>query len=148
MQIRNATPADTPSILAMGRKFYDTTHYALFADYDDATVEVLIDLMRDAGVLLLAERDGAVVGMAGLVITPFLFNATKNAAYEVMWWVDPADQGQGAGRALLAAIEPACHARGVAAIQMVHLANSPAHAGPLYERSGYFLSETSYTKVV
>lgn len=148
MQVRHATLADTPAILAMGARFFAETAYAGFAGYDEPSVEKLVDLMRDDGVLLIADDGGSAVGMAGLIVTPFLFDARVSAAYEVMWWVSPEAQGFGAGKALLAAIEPACRARGVAAIQMVHLANSPPQAAALYERMGFCHSESSYTKVL
>lgn len=147
MHVRNATPADTPVLLAMGAKFYATTSYAGFAEYDEATVADLINLMRD-GVLLVAEADGVPVGVVGLVVAPFMFNGAHRVAYEVIWWVDPDAQGTGAGKALLSAIEPACRACGVAAIQMVHLANSPPQAAALYERLGFAHTESSFTKVL
>lgn len=62
-----------------------------------------------------------------------------------MWWVDPSEQGWGAGKALLAAIEPACSAKGCEAIQMVHLSTSPPQAAVIYERMGYQHTESSYT---
>ncbi|ALN79508.1 GNAT family N-acetyltransferase [Lysobacter antibioticus] len=147
MHVRNATPADTPALLAMGAKFYATTSYSEFAEYDWVTVSALIDLMRD-GVLLVAEDDSGPVGVVGLVVAPFMFNGSRSVAYEVIWWVDPDAQGAGAGKALLAAIEPACRDRGVSAIQMVHLSNSPPQAAALYERMGYRHTESSYTKRV
>lgn len=147
MHVRNATPADTPVLLAMGAKFYATTSYAGFAEYDEATVADLIDMMRD-GVLLIAEDESGPVGVVGLVVFPFLFNRSIKTAHEVIWWVDPDAQGAGAGKALLAAIEPACRAQGAVAIQMVHLSNSPPQAAALYERMGFAHTESSYTKVV
>ncbi|WP_408953051.1 N-acetyltransferase family protein [Lysobacter sp. Hz 25] len=147
MQVRHATPADTPALLAMGAKFYATTSYNDFAQYDERTVDGLIDLMRD-GVLLVAEIDGVAVGVVGLMVAPFIFNDAHRIACEVIWWVDPGAQGAGAGKALLFAIEPVCRARGLSAIQMVHLSNSPPQAAALYERMGYWHTESSYTKVL
>lgn len=148
MEVRKATLADVPAIVRMGAKFYATTDYRHFADFCPDTVGDLVGVMIDRGVCLLAVRDGEPVGMAGLVVAPFMFNRTKTAAYEVMWWVDPDAQGEGAGKALLSAIEPACREAGCDAIQMVHLATSPPQAGALYERMGYRHSESSYTKVM
>jgi GNAT superfamily N-acetyltransferase len=148
MNIRQAVEADTPALLRMGAAFFATTSYSAFATYDADAVSRLVDQMRETGVLLVAEDGGALVGMAGLVVAPFMFDARVIAAYEVMWWVDPAAQGGGTGKALLAAIEPACRARGCTAIQMVHLATSPPQASALYERMGYAHSESSYTKVI
>lgn len=148
MIVRRATQDDAPAIIAMGAKFFADTSYAAFADYSDASASVLVAMMLDGGVLLVAENDGVLIGMAGLVVTPFLFNHALKAAHEVMWWVDPAARRTGAGAALLHAIEPACRAAGAAVIQMIHLADSPPQAAALYERAGYVHSESSYTKVL
>lgn len=149
MHIRNATPADIPAIVAMGERFYATTRYREFAEFCAETVAELAHTLIDRGIVLLAEADtGDVVGMVGLFVAPFMFNRDRCAAYEVMWWVNQDAQGAGAGKALLAAVEPACRAAGCHAAQMVHLTTSPPQAAALYERLGYAHSETSYTKVL
>ena len=144
--IRAATHDDMPAILSMSAKFYATTSYAEWADFCPASVENVAAMMIDTGVMLVAEVDGRVVGMVGLVVVPFMFNNAKTAAYEVVWWVDPEVQGLGAGKALLSAIDDACKAKGCATVQMVHLRNSPPQAAALYERLGYANTESSYTK--
>ena len=147
MQVRNATLADLPAIVSMSAKFYATTDYTAFSDFCPDTVAGLATTLIEHGVMLVAEAE-EVVGMAGLFVAPFMFNHARKGAYEVVWWVEPEAQGAGAGKALLAAIEPACRAKGCHAIQMVHLATSPAQAGALYERMGYRHTESSYTKVL
>ncbi len=148
MIVRRAQFDDVPEILAMGRKFYGATHYAAFADYSTDSAQALVELMLSSGVLLLAESEDVLLGMVGLIVAPFPFNAQITSAHEIMWWVDPAAQGRGAGVALLQAVEPACRALGVTLIQMTHLANSPPQAAALYERLGFALCESSYSKVV
>jgi GNAT superfamily N-acetyltransferase len=143
--IRSATKADTPQLLEMGRQFYATTHYRHFAPYSPESVEHVIDLMLD-GVFLVAEEDGKLVGMVGLVVFPHLFNRDHLVANEVVWWVDPDYRGKRIAVDLMAAIEPACKEKGVSAIQMVALANSPPAAAAIYERMGYTHSESSYLK--
>lgn len=146
--IRKSTLADVPAIVAMSAKFYETTSYATWAEFNPKTVEILTSDLTENHVMLLAEHEGEVVGMVGLFVAPFMFNNDKIGAYEVVWWVDPEAQGNGAGKALLAAIEPACKERGAHAIQMVHLASSPPQAAMIYERMGYAHTESSYTRIV
>lgn len=146
--IRPATHDDLDAIVAMSAKFYATTTYAGWAPMCPDTVRDLAAMLIDTSVMLAAEAEGVVVGMVGLVVAPFMFNRAKRAAYEVVWWVEPDAQGAGIGRALLAAIEPACRAAGCDAIQMVHLSTSPPQAAALYERAGFRLSESSYTKIM
>lgn len=146
MIVRNATEADVGAIIRMARKFYATTSYAKFSPISAVAVAGLAEAMMSTGTMLLAEHDGKVVGMAGLMIVPFYFNPEVRTAHEVVWWVDPEAQGAGAGKALLAAVEPACRAAGATAVQMIHLENSPPQAAALYERAGYRYSESCYTK--
>lgn len=148
MNIRPAAEVDVDGIVAMSAKFYATTSYRAFSDMDEETVADLVRMLIDTGVMLVAEDRGELVGMAGLFVGPFLFNKHNLGAYEVVWWVNPSDQGAGAGKALLAAIEDACRAKDCVYIHMVTLATSPPQAGALYERIGYAHSETSYTKVL
>lgn len=148
MNIRPATEKDVNGIVAMSSKFYATTEYRHFSDMEEETVADLVRMLIETGVMLVAEDRGELVGMAGLFVGPFLFNKHKLGAYEVVWWVNPDDQGAGAGKGLLAAIEAACREKGCVYIHMVTLATSPAHAGAIYERIGYAHSETCYTKVL
>lgn len=148
MNIRPATEADVGAIVAMSAKFYATTSYRGFANMDEDTVADLVRTLIDTGVMLVAETRGQVIGMAGLFVGPFLFNRHHLGAYEVVWWVNPDDQGAGAGKALLASIDEACRAKGCTYIQMVTLSTSPPQAGAIYQRLGYQHSETSYTKVL
>lgn len=146
MNVRNATEKDVDAIVEMSSKFYATTHYRGFADMCGDTVEALARTLIDTGVMLVAEDRGEVIGMAGLFVGPFPFNTAKSGAYEVVWWVSQDTRGSGAGKSLMAAIEPACRARGCNIIQMLTLPNSPPHAGKIYEAMGFAHSETSYTK--
>lgn len=146
MHIRPANEADIPAIVRMSACFYPTTCYPALAPMDEASVIGVARFCMDGGVMLVAEDEAGVCGMVGLVVAPFMFNATLMTAQEVVWWVDPEAQGKGAGKALLAAIEPACRAKGVAAIVMVHMANSPPQAAALYERMGFEHTESTYTK--
>lgn len=146
MQIRPATEADIPAIVGMSARFYPTTHYAEFAPFCPDSVAALCEQLIEGHVLLLAEVDGRVEGMAGSFCAPFFFNRAMTVGYEVVWWVNPEVRGGAIAVALLNANESACKAKGCARLQMVHMPNSPPQAAALYERMGYARSEISYTK--
>lgn len=148
MHVRDATAGDMDAIVAMSERFYATTEYPAIAPFCAESVRGLAEGLADAGIMLVAEHDGEVVGMAGLAVAPFLFNRATLAAYEVVWWVNPGVRAGGTGLALLAEIERSARAKGCKAIQMVSLATSPPHVGRVYQRCGYRHSETSYTKVL
>jgi GNAT superfamily N-acetyltransferase len=148
VDVRKATEADIPGIVAMAEKFYATTSFAAWAPFNSNTIENLASALTRDHVVLVAESDDKLVGMVGLFVAPFIFNRDVNAACEVVWWVEPNAQGHGIGKALLAAIEPACRTRGCKSIQMIHLASSPPQAAAIYERAGFRHTETSYMKIV
>lgn len=148
MQVRAALPADLSAVVRMAERFYETTTYREWSDFNAQSVEALAGTLGADHVLLVAEHEGRVVGMVALFVAPFMFNPAKTVAHEVAWWVDPEGRDTGAGSALLKAIEPACRAKGCDAIQMMHLSTSPKVAGLLYERAGYRHTETAYTKTL
>lgn len=148
MHVRPATANDVPGIVDMARQFYATTSYCDWAPFNPETVSALATGLLNEHVMLVAEHDDALVGMVGLFVVPFMFNADMTAAYEVVWWVNEEARATGAGKALLGAIEPACQAKGCDAIQMVHLRNSPPQAAMIYERAGFVHTESSYTKIL
>lgn len=148
MHVRKATLADVPAVVAMSERFYATTSYSSWADFNPETVAELARNLTENHVMLIAEHEGAAVGMVGLFVAPFMFNSDRKGAYEVVWWVEESARNTGAGTALMRGIEPACTGVDCNAIQMVHLANSPPQAAAIYERMGYGHTESSYTKVL
>lgn len=144
MIVRRATAGDVPRIVQMGGQFYATTKYA--PPYCEQSATVIVQLMLDSGILLVADDEGELIGMVGLVLSPFAFNFAYRSAAEVMWWVDPEARTGGAGLALLRAVDAACIDAGVHHQEMKSLATSPAHVDTLYRRLGYTPSEHSYTK--
>ena len=146
MNIRPAQEFDIPAIVTMSRAFYETTQYAAMTPMNDETVAALSRALLESHVLLIAEIEpGESVGMIGLFVAPFLFDASVTTAHEIVWWVSPALGGHGLGRRLIEAAIAACRERGAAAIQMVHLPSSPPQAAGLYEKLGFVHSESSYT---
>lgn len=144
--IRKATLADVPVIVAMSARFYPTTHYADWCEMDEASVAGLATGLIENDVFFVAERDGELVGMIGLMIAPFLFNQSRKFAVEIVWWVAPDARGSRIASQLLAVVEQPCRDAGADRIQMVHMPNSPPQAEALYRHAGYAESEISFTK--
>ena len=146
MEIRKATLADVPVIVAMSARFYPTTHYADWCEMDEASVAGLATGLIENDVFYVAERDSELVGMIGLMIAPFLFNQNRKFAVEIVWWVAPDARGSRIASQLLAVVEQPCRDAGAERIQMVHMPNSPPQAAALYRHAGYAESEISFTK--
>lgn len=147
ISVRPATLLDLDAIVEMGARFYAVSGYTeTHGPYDSQSAAATGVLLLHRGVVLIAERDGKPVGMIGLVLAPFLFNAARKTAHEVMWWVDPDARASRAGLLLIDQAERAARNCGAVSIQMIHLDTSPAAAAAVYKRRGYRMTESMYTK--
>lgn len=146
--IRPATAADLPRLVAMGRAFFAEAAWADVARWDDDGALSALDAMVDAdnGVILVAEEDGRIVGMAAACLCPLWFCPDELTGQEWFWYVEP-DARHGVGRALLDALEAAVKARGARTFTMLAVASLRGHAlDRLYQRRGYRPGERSYVK--
>lgn len=146
INIRQGQLSDVSEVVRMSALFYPTTHYAQWCDMDEDTVADLTENLIKNHIFYVAEDEKGLVGMIGLFLAPFLFNAHAKFAVEVVWWVDPAVRGSHTAASLLKAVEGPARDAGADRIQMVHMPNSPPQATALYEKLGYCKSEISYTK--
>lgn len=148
MHIRRATRDDIEGLIEMGAKFFAVSGYDDIATYDQTSCEILCEQLLAMGIILVAEHDERMVGMVGVVLSPFPMDRSKLIANEVMWFVEDGKRANGAGVALLRSIARETKAAGCCALFMLHLANSPPQAKMLYERLGYRYVEASYMKVL
>jgi GNAT superfamily N-acetyltransferase len=138
---------DVPRLVAMGREQLVASYGDAVAD-NPAQLEALAEqlITVPAATVFVAEQDGVVVGMIGLVVAPHHFSGRLTAG-EIMWWVDPA--ARGIGLRLLRRAEAWALERGAAVMQVVAPARGDgARVGQLYERRGYRAVETSYQRTV
>lgn len=144
LEIRPATLADVPRLVAMGRQQIAATYGDAVAE-NPAQLEALATLLvtLPACAVFVAGRDGALVGMIGLVAFAHHLSGLPTVG-EVMWWMDPA--ARGAGLALLRRGEQWARAQGATVLQMAAPVGSCA--GLLYERRGYRAVETTYVRRV
>lgn len=144
-RIRAATLADVPRLVAMGRDQVAAVYGDTVADAPDALETLATTLVTTpSSAVFVGERDGAVLGMIGLVGYRHHCSGVPMAG-EVMWWVEP--ESRGVGLALLKRAERWAAETGAQAIQMIAPATNP-RVGTLYERRGYRAIETSYQAAV
>jgi hypothetical protein len=142
--IRTATVADLQAASAVvarfsadiGRKF-DAAHFCNFWR---------VMLENDLGAIFLLEQEGVIQGAIGGLATPDPYHGGMVCS-EAFWWVMPEYRGGiGSGRLYKAfetwAVEQCCEE-----IRMVHLEVSmPQRMAKFYERNGYSVMETHYSK--
>lgn len=153
MIVRNATEADIPHIVEMAQRFYPVSPYpALYGGMADTQAAGLALVAMhgaegiDPGVMLVAEEDGALIGMACLCADRATFNPAVRIASELVFWIEPEHRGGMAAVRLLKAAEDRAREQGVQVNRMAVLSTSPAQAAQLYERMGYTMTECYYSK--
>lgn len=148
MGIRPATHDDIEAVTALGEKFHTEGGLEQLAPYDPDSIRSLLAVLidGDSGILIVAEQDGEIIGMAGGMVFPLYFNAAVKVGQEFFWWVQP-EHRRGPGKALKDAIEQAAKAAGAAHWFMIALENvRPDAVGAVYRRAGYRPWEHSYVK--
>lgn len=88
MIIQIAKPEDIPQLVRIGRQIHPSTGYSIFK-YDDAktteSFNTLITGDPTKGIVLVARRNGEIVGGVGATVTQTLFS-TESMATEWFWW--------------------------------------------------------------
>jgi GNAT superfamily N-acetyltransferase len=146
--IRRACLHDVSEIARLGELFHAEAGWADICEYNRGDVEKTLAALIESqdGILLVAERDGQIVGMCGGLASPIYFNHAHKGGQELFWWMKPGLR-DGTGRLLLDAMEAEAKAIGCSSWAMIALDKvNPELTGRLYRRRGYRASEHSYIK--
>jgi ribosomal protein S18 acetylase RimI-like enzyme len=134
--LRLATVDDLSEVFPRTRALNDHEGIAI----SDATLEAaLLKLLGDPslGGVWLVERAGQTVGYA-IVTFGYDLEFGGRDSYLTELWIDPAQRGNGAGRAALEQLDGELRDRGVRALHLQVRPENPAMQ--LYERSGFVTS--------
>lgn len=153
--IREATPSDLFDVIALGRRFHESTQYATLIELNDVAMQdtVLEMVTRPGLVILVAQAaygagahrapvlDGTLVAMIGLASYRHPLSGVPTAA-ELFWWVDPAHRGS-LGVRLLREAERWATGQGYERLQMIAPTEEVER---LYRARGYTRVEVTYHK--
>jgi len=148
--IRDAHDADIQAVALLGARFFEEAEWSDVTSWDhDSVCKTLQHLISDdGGILLVAEREGVILGMAGGLLHPAYFNHNHLTGQELFWWVEP-EHRHGIGENLLTDMETIAVLKGAQSWAMIALAKvRPDAVGRLYERRGYRASELTYIKAL
>lgn len=146
--IRPASLDDCEVIVDLGEGFFTEAGWQDIADYvrEDCLRSLQFLATDETGILLVAEEDGEIVGMAGGLVSPLYFNLSHKTGQELFWWIKPGQRGA-AGLRLIDALEQSARARGCTSWAMIALDHiDPERTAKIYERRGYRPSERTYIK--
>lgn len=130
LEIRTALPGDVSAVASLLADLGYPQQVATLP----ARIARLADTQTD--VVLVAELDGRVVGIACLHVTLFFHEPGPGRARLTALVVDPACRGEGIGGRLLRAAEAAARQRGCTVLELTSAAHREA-AHRFYQAAGY-----------
>jgi RimJ/RimL family protein N-acetyltransferase len=136
--VRSATDAEIPRLVAMGQRFRAESSYSAFlADNPDRMAELGRTLLAKDG-LLLAERDGSIIGMLGFIVHDHFIDGERLAG-EVFWWMEPEHRGEG-----LKLVEEAKRRARLAGAKALDMIAPNKKVARLYGHLGYEFVESTH----
>ncbi len=149
--IRPATERDFDRMMELGRAFNIEAGYEAVSGFDPPSFKRTLEVLAKAGLLLAAEVDGEVIGMAGADVSGAVCNYSFKVGREQFWYIAPEHRNPaaGAGRKLLSALELA--AKNYGAVMFDAVAENGKRDEPLarlYRAAGYSPAERVFRKVL
>lgn len=144
--IRPAQPDDMVRLVEMGRAFNEEAGYAETVPFDPLSFGHTLAALAVAGLLVVAERDGNVIGMAAADVAPSICNHSIRLGREAFWYVEP-DHRKGVGKQLLNALECAARNHGATFFDVVAEDGKRSRAlARIYEHAGFSPVERTFRK--
>lgn len=154
IDIRAATPADVPALVAMVRRLYDESKWSsVVEEFDDDSMAANLQRMmipETGGVVVVAVADdGEFAGMAAALIYPCFFNVAVLVGQEIVFWVDP-EYGGHTGPAIINGMEAVCKGLGAKVMIQADLPRGRRDEAvtEFYRRRGYQPGENIFVKAL
>lgn len=143
--IRNAIPGDEIKIAELGRDFFKEAGWTDITKWNHEKAQSSLAKMieNENCVLLVAEEQNEIIGMAGAFVQEIWFS-DENLGQELFWYIKPESRG-GIGSELLKKLEENLKEKGADIIAMIGLEKTKS-LNNYFLKKGYRPSEYSYIK--
>lgn len=146
--MRHASPADAPFLMEMGKAFFEEAGYGAKYEFDPVSFGHTLTLLARAGLLVIAEKEGEVIGMGAADVAPAFWNNAVKIGREAFFYIVPRHR-KGLGKQMIAALEAASMACGATVFDVVAEEGSRSEAlARLYRAGGYEPAERTFRKAL
>ena len=146
--IRHAEHKDIEQIEKLCKKFFDVCGYD-FCEYDEETINGLLDTSICQGLTSVAEKENKLIGFITGLAFPAILNNKVMCGSELAWWVEPEYRKTSAGIKLLKHIERSAKDFGSLTWSMMCLEElDPDGLESMYKRMGYKPAERTFVRVL
>jgi len=144
--IREAEITDVIPLVHQGAIFWQMSPFADRIGYNPNAVQNLLTQMIDDHYLLVATRDGDIVGFLGMLLGPVLFNPDYTQAVEIFFYVQPEHRDRGIAENLREEADIYLEDK----VDVVGFGDmsSGTDMDKFYTDRGFTLTERTYTKVL
>ena len=145
--IRLANKEDFGEILRLSEEFWSHTQFDEPFEADHTLK--MVKYSYDQEFLAVYEIDGQIIGFASGIYNQLMGSSKVLCGTEVAWWISPGHRSAGNGVRLLKFMENRAKELGIKYWNMVAMQSSmPDQVKKMYEKMGYTLQESTYTKVL
>jgi len=135
--IRHATEKDLPALAALGEVMHTESRFRSISFVPEKLEATLRAVMSGAGCVLVAERDGKLIGGFAGIAMEYFFSTEKMAA-DLALFIEPGRRGGIVAAALVRAFEDWARDAGAKGLELgVSTGVHPEKTGALYERLGF-----------
>lgn len=146
MSVRPATMLDVPAVVELGAALHASSSYARFAFDREKVADLMRTLIAGAGVVFLAERNGAPVGGIAGGVAPFWFGSDLHG-FDYSFFVLPEYRNGTTALRLLLSLESWCRGRGATEMRIgITTGISLEATARFYEWCGYTRNGALFTK--
>jgi len=144
--IREAEITDVVPLVHQGAIFWQQSPFSAMIGYNPNAVQNLLLQMIEDHYLIVATRDGEIVGFLGMLLSPVLFNPDYTQAVEIFFYVHPDHRKRGIAQALHEEADYYLEDK----VDVVGFGDmsSATDMDQFYTDRGFTLTERSYTKVL
>lgn len=147
--IRPAQPSDLPAMTRMAARFFDASGLDRWFSFKPQSFAKTVALFIEnpQAIIMVAEKDSGLVGMAAALAYPCFFDADHMTTQELFWWIEPEHRGGWLGEGMLKVLETWAKDKGCLTMEMGALeAQRPDVLARVYARRGYAPKERIFCR--
>lgn len=147
--IRPARLGDVADMTRMAKRFFDASGLDLWFRFKPQSFAKTVGLFieNSQAVILVAEKNSGLVGMAAALAYPCWYDADHMTAQELFWWIEPEHRGGPLGEDMLKMLEKWARDSGCLTMEMGALeVQRPDVMARVYARRDYAPKERVFCK--
>lgn len=147
-KLRLGTTKDVDKLLEVAERFYNTTEVSALIPFCSYSVVKQIYRSIASGFIIIAEKDGEIVGVLGCDTYIYPYNNDYKGCMESMFWMDSSVRGSFLPVRMMRQAEECALALGCKMFCMASIPTSPPSTKGWYGKLGYKETDVVFMKLI